>query len=78
MKVWQYGTIMENNNQLFKIYDRFNAGRFVEYLKESHWKYGKIAIVKVGVSYFMLQGRTGNMARLQSCYTEHQFTNQKK
>ncbi len=40
-----YGTITENNSQLFRVYDRFNVGRFVEYLKELHWKYGKIAIM---------------------------------
>ena len=40
-----YGTITENGNQLFRVYDKFNAVTFVEYLKELHWKYGKIAIM---------------------------------
>ncbi len=40
-----YGTITENGNQLFRVYDKFNAVTFVEYLKELHWKYGKIAII---------------------------------
>ncbi len=40
-----YGTITENNSQLFRVYDKFNSVTFVEYLKELHWKYGKIAIM---------------------------------
>ena len=40
-----YGTITENNSQLFLVYPRFNAVTFVEYLKELHWKYGKIALI---------------------------------
>ncbi len=40
-----YGTITENGNQLFRVYNKFNAVTFVEYLKELHWKYGKIAII---------------------------------
>ena len=32
-------------SQLFRIYDKFNAVTFVEYLKELHWKYGKIALI---------------------------------
>ncbi len=40
-----YGTITENNSQLFRVHDKFNAVTFVEYLKELHWKYGKIAIM---------------------------------
>ena len=40
-----YGTITENNSQLFRVYDKFNAVTFVEYIKELHWKYGKIAIM---------------------------------
>lgn len=40
-----YGTITENGSQLFRVYDRFNAVTFVEYLKELHWKYGKIALM---------------------------------
>ena len=39
-----YGTITENS-QLFRVYPRFNAVTFVEYLKELHWKYGKIALI---------------------------------
>ncbi len=46
MKSWQcMETITENNSQLFRVYGRFNAGRFVEYLKELHWKYCKITIM---------------------------------
>ncbi len=40
-----YGTITENGNQLFRVYDKFNAVTFVEYLKELHQKCGKIAII---------------------------------
>lgn len=40
-----YGTITENGSQLFRIYYKFNAVTFVEYLKELHWKYGKIALM---------------------------------
>ncbi len=40
-----YDTITENGSQLFRVYDRFNGITFVEYLKELHWKYGKIAIM---------------------------------
>ena len=40
-----YGTITENGSQLFRVYDKFNAVTFVEYLKELHWKYGKIALI---------------------------------
>ncbi len=40
-----YGTITINGDQLFRIYDKFNAITFVEYLKELHWKYGKIALI---------------------------------
>lgn len=40
-----YGTITAHGDQLFRIYDKFNAVTFVEYLKELHWKYGKIAIM---------------------------------
>ena len=40
-----YGTITENNSQLFRVHNKFNAVTFVEYLKELHWKYGKIAIM---------------------------------
>ncbi len=40
-----YGIITENGSQLFRVYDRFNGTTFVEYLKELHWKYGKIAIM---------------------------------
>ena len=40
-----YGTITTHGEQLFRIYDKFNAVTFVEYLKELHWKYGKIALI---------------------------------
>jgi len=40
-----YGTITTNGDQLFRIYDKFNAVTFVEYLKELHWKYGKIVLI---------------------------------
>jgi transposase len=40
-----YGTITINGNQLFRIYEKFNATTFVEYLKELHYKYGKIALI---------------------------------
>ena len=40
-----YGTITIQGEQLFRIYDKFNAVTFVEYLKELHWKYGKIALI---------------------------------
>jgi len=40
-----YGTITIHGDQLFRIYDKFNAVTFVEYLKELHWKYGKIALI---------------------------------
>lgn len=40
-----YGTITEDGSQLFRIHERFNAVTFVEYLKELHQKYGKIAIM---------------------------------
>ena len=40
-----YGTITENNSQLFRVHDKFNAVTFVGYLKELHRKYGKIAIM---------------------------------
>ncbi len=39
------GTITIQGEQLFRIYDKFNAVTFVEYLKELHWKYGKIALI---------------------------------
>ena len=52
MKAWQY-CHHHRNSQLFRVYDkfndkfndRFNGTTFVEYLKELHWKYGKIAIM---------------------------------
>jgi len=40
-----YGTITINGDQLFRIYKKFNAATFVEYLKEIHYKYGKIALI---------------------------------
>ena len=40
-----YGTITIQGEELFRIYDKFNAVTFVEYLKELHWKYGKIALI---------------------------------
>ena len=40
-----YGTITENGSQLFRVYDKFNAVTFVEYLNELHWKYGKIVLM---------------------------------
>ena len=40
-----YGTITEDGQQLFRIYERFNAETFVRYLKELHQKHGKIAII---------------------------------
>ena len=40
-----YGTITINGDQLFRIYKKFNATTFVEYLKEIHYKYGKIALI---------------------------------
>ena len=40
-----YGTITENGRQLFRVYQKFNAVTFVEYLKELHWKYGKVALM---------------------------------
>jgi len=40
-----YGSITTNGDQLFRIYDKFNAVTFVEYLKEIHYKYGKIALI---------------------------------
>lgn len=40
-----YGTITENESQLFRVYQKFNAVTFVEYLKELHWKYGKVALM---------------------------------
>ncbi len=39
-----YSTITINGEQLFRIYEKFNAPTFVEYLKEQHYKYGKIAL----------------------------------
>ncbi len=40
-----YGTITENGSQLFRVYQKFNAATFVEYLKELHWKYGRVALM---------------------------------
>jgi len=40
-----YGTITINGDQLFRIYKKFNGITFVEYLKEIHYKYGKIALI---------------------------------
>jgi len=40
-----YGTITTNGDQLFRVYKKFNAVTFVEYLKELHYKYGKIALI---------------------------------
>lgn len=40
-----YGTITTSGDQLFRVYKKFNAVTFVEYLKELHWKYGKIALI---------------------------------
>ena len=40
-----YGTITINGDQLFRIYEKFNATTFVEYLKDLHYKYGKIALI---------------------------------
>lgn len=40
-----YGTITINGDQLFRIYKKFNSITFVEYLKELHYKYGKIALI---------------------------------
>jgi len=40
-----YGTITIKGDQLFRIYKKFNAITFVEYLKEIHYKYGKIALI---------------------------------
>ncbi len=40
-----YGTITINGDQLFRIYKKFNGITFVEYLKELHYKYGKIALI---------------------------------
>ena len=40
-----YGTVTINGDQLFRIYKKFNGITFVEYLKELHYKYGKIALI---------------------------------
>ncbi len=40
-----YGTITINGDQLFRVYKKFNAVTFVEYLKELHWKYGRVALM---------------------------------
>ena len=40
-----YGTITTNGSQLFRVYEKFNAVTFVEYLKELNYKYGKIALM---------------------------------
>ena len=40
-----YGTITTHGEQLFRIYNKFNAVTFVEYLKELYYKYGKIALI---------------------------------
>jgi len=40
-----YGTITTKGDQLFRVYKKFNAVTFVEYLRELHWKYGKIALI---------------------------------
>ena len=40
-----YGTITMNASQLFRIHEKFNSATFVEYLKELHCKYGKIALI---------------------------------
>ncbi len=40
-----YGTITINGDQLFRVYKKFNAATFVEYLKELHWKYGRVALM---------------------------------
>ena len=40
-----YGTITMKGDQLFRIYEKFNSITFVEYLKEIHYKYGKIALI---------------------------------
>lgn len=40
-----YGTITINGSQLFRVYEKFNAITFVEYLKELNYKYSKIALM---------------------------------
>ncbi len=40
-----YGTITIHGSQLFRVYQKFNAVTFIEYLKALNYKYDKIALI---------------------------------
>ena len=40
-----YGSLVADGRQFFRMYDRFNAATFVEYLKSMHRCFGKIAVI---------------------------------
>ena len=44
-RVVVYGAVSKDGRQFFRTYDRFNAKAFVRYLREMHWRFGKVAVM---------------------------------